>query len=278
MKAGFTAATALALAIAATTVSAGVVISQERVNQTGAQKTDQTVMVQGHKQKVIDGNQEFVTDLDAGTMVIIKPETKQFFEIKFPASGMMAMKMLWDGSTIELKKTDTTHKVAGYACQDYTGSGILPRHKISLTQCVASDAPGAKEFVEFEKLLQSKLKGTAVARKGEIPDGIPVSSAITTAQLPFTPGPKFPPAAAAQFNAEIAKHKPITITTTVSKIEVKELAADTFVVPAGYGKGKETEMPPRLIRKQHPAIPGAAPGASAAPAAPAAPASAAPPH
>jgi hypothetical protein len=275
MKSGFTAATALALAIAASTASAGVVISQEVVNQTGAQKTDQTEMVQGHKHKVIDGDREIVTDLDAGTMFIIKPKTKEFIEVKFPATGLMAMKMLWDGSNIELKKTDTADKVAGYACQDYTGSAILPRHKISLTQCVASGAPGAREFAEFQKLLQQKLKGRPEARKGEIPDGIPLSSALTTAQLPFTPGPKYPPAAAAQINAEIAKHKPITITTTVSKIELKDLPADTFAVPAGYTKGKEMELPPSLMLRKHQAIPGAAPAAPGAPGAPAAPA---PPH
>ena len=60
MKAGFTAATALALAICRhDRVGRGRNLQQERVNQTGgAQKTDQTVMVQGHKQKVIDGDRE----------------------------------------------------------------------------------------------------------------------------------------------------------------------------------------------------------------------------
>jgi hypothetical protein len=275
MKSGFTAATALALAIAASTASAGVVISQERVNQTGAQKTDQTVMVQGHKQKFIDGDREIVTDLDAGTVYIINPKRKEYFQSKFPPVGMLAMRMIFGGSTIELKKTGGTDKVAGYACQDYTGGAILALHSISVTQCVASDAPGAKEFAEFQKLLQSKLKGSPVARKGEIPDGIPLLSAVTTASVPFKAPPGFPPAAAEQMNAKIAGHKPTVINTTVSTIEVKDLPADTFAMPAGYTKGKEMQMPPNpLIRGLHSQPHGAAPaaGASAAPAAPAAPA------
>ena len=81
MKSGFTAAAALALALAATTASAGVVISEQVVvnNQGSVQKTEQTVMVQGHKQIVINGDEEqLITDLDAGSIYLITPKTRQF--------------------------------------------------------------------------------------------------------------------------------------------------------------------------------------------------------
>jgi hypothetical protein len=269
MKSTVAATTALALALAATTASAGVVISQKLVNQTGAHKTNQTVMVQGHKQKIITGDQEIVTDLDAGMMYFIRPKTKQFFEAKFPPTGMLAMKMIWEGSTVELKKTDSTRKVAGYACQDYTGSASISRHNLDVTKCVASDAPGAKEFVEFQKAMAQKLEGTTAAPKGEIPDGIPVSSTTTSAPLPFTPPRGFPPEQAARLNAAIAKYKPATSHITVSKIEVKDIPADTFVVSAGYTKGEAQEqLPPQLmsIPRRHPATPGTAPAAPTAPA------------
>jgi len=271
MKSTVAAATALVLAIAATTASAGVVIFQEVVNQTGASKTDETVMVQGHRQKVISGDQETITDLDAGTMYVTNPKAKQFVQPKFPPAGLFAMKMVWEGSTTELKKTGGTHKVAGYACQDYTGSAVLGRHRLNLTKCVASDAPGAKEFVEYQKALATKLKGTPLAPKGEIPDGIPVSSSITWAQLPFVPPRGFPPAQAARINADLAKYKPVTTNTTVSKIEVKDIPAGTFVVPADYTKGAEP-MTPQLMKipGAHRIPPSAAPAGQVTPAAPAA--------
>jgi len=281
MKSGFTAATALAIAIAATTASAGVVISQQvSFNQAGERKTDQTVMVQGHKQKIIAGDRESITDLDAGKTYILAAKSKTFIEIPFPPTGMFAMAMVVQGSTVELKKSGGTHQVAGYACQDYTGAALIGRSNLDVTQCVARDVPGTREFVEFQKAMADKLKGKPLARKGEIPDGIPVSSTVTRTVAPFTPPPGFSPERAAKIKAMMAKYKPVTINTTVSKIEVKDLPADTFVVPAIYRK---PEMPtaPQLkqlpqFKKSAPGIvtPGPAPaaGAPAALAAPAAPA------
>ena len=277
MKFTVAAATALALAMAATTASAGVVISQEMVNQTGAQKTDQTVMVQGHKQKVITGDdEEIITDLDAGAIYVIIPKTKQFFQGKFPPTGPFAMKIIWGGSTVELKKSGGTDKVAGYACNDYTGSASFARHVLTVTKCVASDAPGAKEYVEFQKAMAAKLKGTRLMATGEIPDGIPVSSSLTTAQAPWTPPPRLPPEHVKKLQEAMAKYKPVTVNTTVSKIEVKDLPAETFAVPAGYTKGEVQTVVPHL--KQMPGMPppspGIAPGSPAAPAAAKAPAAA----
>ena len=48
--------------------------------------------------------------------------------------------------------------------------------KLDVTLCAASEAPGAKEYVDFQKALSDKLKGSKLERKGEVPDGIPVKS------------------------------------------------------------------------------------------------------
>ena len=284
MKFALTAATVMALAMAATSAPAGVVISQETVNQTGAQKTDQTVMIQGHKRKVISGDEEeLITDLDAGAIYIIKPKNKQYYEGKFPPTGAYTMKLFWDGTFVGVDKASGTDKVAGYACQNYTGSVTAARHILTMTKCVASDAPGAKEYVEFQKAMADKLKGTRLAPKGETPDGIPVSSIRTIAPVPYTPPPSLPPAAAKKLMEAMVKgNKTVTFNTTVSKIEVKDLPAETFAVPAGYTKGETQPITPHLLKKpgQSPASPGAAaaPGSAAAPAAAAPPATAPAPH
>lgn len=261
MKLGFTAAAALGLVIAAAGAHAGVVISENVVvKQNTEKKTEQTVTIQGHKQKVIGEDQEFVTDMDGGKIYIIKPKARQYYESGFPPSGVVAMKMVMEGAMIELKKSGATHKVAGYACQDYTGFMYIPRHKLELTQCVASDAPGASEYMAFQKAMADKLKGKPLARKGQIPDGIPVSSILTMSPLPYKPPRVLSPGAAALMTATMAKEKPRIATTTVSKIEVKEVAADTFAVPSGYTKGILQYQAPHVEQKH-----GESPAASPAP-------------
>jgi hypothetical protein len=140
-----------------------------------------------------------------------------------------------------------------------------------MTKCVSSDAPGAKEYVEFQKAMADKLKGTHLAPKGETPDGIPVSSTRTIAPTPYTPPPSLPPAAAKKLMEAMAKgNKTVTFNTTVSKIEVKDLPAETFAVPAGYTKGEAQPITPHLLKKPGQSPP--SPGAAAAPGSPAAPA------
>ncbi len=278
MKFTVAAAAVIALALAATTASAGVVISEKvDLDRQGVKsKTKQTVMIQGHKKKVITDEDETVTDLDAGTMYIIKPKYKEFFKIALPPTGVYAMKMVWEGASVGLNKAAAaSHKVAGYTCQDYTGSKHITRFDLSVIKCVASDAPGAKEFVEFQKAQAAKFKGTILAPKdGEIPDGIPVASITKQVATPWNPPPNVPPQVVANIKASIASFKPIVRGTSVTKIEVKDLPADTFAVPSGYSKGVvEAQLPQVQIKQKEKMSAG---GVPTAPAAPAAAASAAP--
>ncbi len=245
MKSGFTAAAAIALAMAASSASAGVVISQELAisNQPVGRKTDQTVMIQGHKRIVITGDQEVVTDLDAGKMYLIDTKDKQFLQISFPPADASEKAVMRQGISVEFKKTDWTQQVAGYDCQVYSGRRPVLAGAFVATECVASGAPGAKEFVEFQKAMAAKLKGTPMAIQGEIPNGIPVFSTITRTVNPFRPPRGVTPEQAAKINAALAKHKPPSSFTTVTKIEAKNIAADKFAVPAGYTKARQPAMP-----------------------------------
>jgi hypothetical protein len=261
MKSTVAAATALVLALAATTASAGVVVSQHLVihHQAGDRESDQTVMVQGHKRKLITGDTVTLIDLDAGKMYFIRPKEKQFIPVKFPPAGMFARVMMREGMSIGFTKTGATHKEAGYDCQEYSGSTVVAFSTINMTECVAGGAPGAKEFVEFQKAMVEKLKGTPLEPKGEIPDGVPVSSSLTTAQKPYTPPPSIPPEAAKRMQDALAKaNQPTTSTTTVTKIEVRDLPADTFVVPKDFAERQmQMPVPPQL--RMHPPAPSAAP-------------------
>jgi hypothetical protein len=253
MRSTVAATTAIVLALAATTASAGVVISQDVVinGQNGERKYQQTVMLQGHKQKVVTDQREIITDLDAGKTFILAPLAKRSGELPFPPRGVVARVMAREGMFLGYEKSAGTNKVAGYDCQDYAGSAQAGHFAIKATQCVASAAAGAREYIEFRKTLTEKIKDTPMASTGGVPDGIPVSSTLTVKQIPVPIPPGFDPQLAAKVKAQMANAKPDVTTITVTKIEAKDLPADTFVVPADF---KKTDIP-------MPAKPGAAPAA-----------------
>lgn len=232
------AAIALMVAMAATTAAAGVIVSQDVVvsNQAGTKKSEQTVMLQGNKRKVITSDRIFITDLDLGRMFVLVPGTNKAGDVPFPPTGEVLASLAQQGISVELKKGTGTHKVAGYDCQDYAGSQRLSHYNIDVAECVASAAAGAQEYVAFTTAMNAKLKGTPLQPKGEVPGGIPVSSTVTSTLIPFPIPRNFPPELAAKVRADNAKAKPVVTRTAVTKIQVKDIPASEFVVPARYLK------------------------------------------
>ena len=274
MKFTVAAAAAIVLALAATTASAGVVITQDVTasNQPAGRKTEQTIMIQGHMQKLIDGDREYITDLDAGKMYFVMPAKKAYMDIPFPPVTGPQRMIAREELPLGLKKTARKDNVAGYACQDYTTVKPVAQSSIRVTQCIASDAPGAKEFAAYQKAMAAKFKGTARAPGGDLPDGIPVLTITARFVNRLKPSPKMPPEIAAKMEAAMAKIKPFVVTAKVTKIEQKDLPADTFVVPKDYAESKAPEvgLPGKMVTQG--TAPGHAPSAiPAAPAAPAAP-------
>lgn len=262
MRSKVAAAIALSVAMAATTASAGVVISQDVVtsDQAGTKKSAQTVIVQGNKRKVITKDRIFITDLDIGRMFVLVPAKKLAGDVSFPPTGFMLTYLGQQGVSLEYKKATGTGKAAGYDCQDYAASQRIGRMQLDGTECVASAAPGAPEYVAFTKAMNAKLKGTPIQPKGDVPDGIPVSSTVTVSLIPYPVPKKFPPDLAAKYKADLAKQKPQVTRTTITKIQVKDVAADEFAIPAQYLKPSPTPS----------GTPGAAASPSAKPAVPAA--------
>jgi hypothetical protein len=239
------AAIALFVATGVTTASAGVVISEDVVNSTGnagAIKTQETVMVQGNKRRLITPDRIIITDLDAGMMYVLAPKEKKSAQIPLPPTGVILTMMAKQGMSVELNKAPGTRKVAGYQCQDYAGAEKLGHYNLDSTQCVAATAPGAQEYLAFMKGFAAKLKGTPIEPKGEIPNGIPLSSKVTATFIPLPIPRNFPPDLTAKVNAQNAKIKPQVTQTTVTKIQVQEIAANEFVVPAEY-KAMATPSP-----------------------------------
>ncbi len=246
MKSVIAALAALMMLWMASAASAGVVVEeQETVNKGGAAAApeNRTLMIQGNKQKLVMTKETVVTDLDKGMVTMMDPSTRSYVELPFPPQGPMAAMMAGaGGSKLSFKKTGSRKKIAGYSCEEYTGSGRMMGSEYTVTGCFSNKAPGADDFDAFQKTMQDKVKGTPMAMGGEVPDGVPLvlnsTSKSTKVQIPG-----MAPDQAAKLNEMLAKRPPMTTSTTVTKITAQELPADTFVVPAGYQK-QEVKMGP----------------------------------
>ncbi len=233
---------ALAIFAGSSAAHAGVVVTeQEVVDQgTGSPVThSRTVMIQGNKQKMVTDRAQVVTDLDSGMMYLMNPAKKQYVEVPFPPKGPMAQMMSQRMSTLSFKKTGGSKTISGYACQEYSGAGSMMGNDYQVSGCFSTKAPGARDFDAFQKTMANKVKGTAMAMKGEVPDGVPIELDSTTKMTNFSM-PGMSPDQAAKLKEMFAKRPPVVSKTTVTQIASKDLPADTFKVPADFSK---QEMP-----------------------------------
>ncbi len=269
----------ITLAMTALPAAAGVVITKKLhvTNGTNTRDDEQTVSVQGNKQKIDTADHTIITDLDKGVMYAIDLKAKTYFEIEFPPKGPMAAMIAANQSgAMNLKKAGTTRKIAGYACTDYNGGGHVMQGDYTVKECFSTAAPGAKEFSAFEENMAAKLKsaGASEASNGETPSGVPLATESTlTMKMDHTAIPGMKPEDAAKLSAMMAKRPPRVMSQTVEKIESKKLADADFAVPAGFTKKERPAMGPGPgAMKMGPGAmkmgPGAgAPGAAASPAA-----------
>lgn len=241
---------------------AGVVIDEQVTNsQSGGKALTETrqLLVQGHKEKVIDERHVVIIDLDKGLMTLIDPGQKAFAQLPFPPRGMMAMN---SGHPLNLnfKKTGKRSKVLGYSCSEYKGSGKSMMAAVTTQGCFSDSAPGAAEFSEFTKEMATRLKAVQ-AMAGAMPDGIPLMMVSTRTMNSDFSVPGMSAQQAAKLKQMMAKQGPRVTTTKVIKIASRKLADDTFEVPAGYqrrGAGPSPAAP-------HPPAESGAPGNGGSP-------------
>ncbi len=100
-----------------------------------------------------------------------------------------------------------------------------------MSGCFSDSAPGAADYSNFQRVMAEKVKGTTMANMGQIPPGVPLRLKITTTM--GDPPPGTPPEQAKAIR-EMLDHRKFVNDTTVQKISVKSLSADTFEVPKGY--------------------------------------------
>src|SRR5271156_3163758 len=230
---------ATTLALAALPAAAGVVITQKQhvTSGTNSRDSEQTISVQGNKQKMVTERHTIITDIDNGKMYVVDPNTKTYFEIEFPPKGPMAQMMAAStNAAMNFRKAGTTRDVAGYKCADYDGGGHMMAGDYTVKECFSTTAPGAEEFAAFEKRMADKLKNAgSPTGNGEIPGGVPLAL-DSTMKMGNVNIPGMAPEQAAKFNEQLAKRPPVSTSTVVEKIETKKLADADFTVPAGFTK------------------------------------------
>jgi hypothetical protein len=242
---------------------AGVVVEEQLTVDRGSgtpTANQMTVMVQGNKQKSVlgGGQQESITDLDQGTLTQISNARKMYIQrALFPPKGTV-MPPNANKPTLSFKKTGGHEKIAGYACDDYTGTRKQGDNEVTVTGCFSTTAPGATNFTAFQKTLTDKVKGTPMALMANTPPGIPLK--IDAEQK-------------SAGNPSIVTHRRMMVT----KVTERDLPAITFQVPKDYVKQQIPMMgmrPPGMTgpgMMGKPAGPGmmGTPIAGASPAAPA---------
>jgi hypothetical protein len=229
----------MTLAMTALPAAAGVVITQKQhvSSGTNARDSEQTISVQGNKQKMVTERHTIITDLDVGKMYVLDPTAKTYFEIEFPPKGQMAAMMAAStNSAMNFKKAGSTREIAGFKCTDFDGGGHMMAGDYTVKECFSSTAPGAEEFAAFEKNMAAKLKSSGTPTgNGEIPGGVPLAldSSMKMGKVNI---PGMAPEQAAKINEMMAKRPPVTTNTVVEKIETKKLADADFAIPSGFTK------------------------------------------
>jgi Domain of unknown function (DUF4412) len=229
----------MTLAMSALPAAAGVVITQKQhvTSGTNTRDQEQTISVQGNKQKMVTEKHTIITDLDVGKMYVLDPNAKTYFEIEFPPKGQMATMMAAStNAAMNFKKAGSTREIAGFKCTDFDGGGHMMAGDYTVKECFSSTAPGAAEFAAFEKNMADKLKDAGTSPgNGEVPGGVPLAL-DSTMKMGKVNIPGMAPDQAAKINEMMAKRPPVTTSTVVEKIEAKKLAAADFAIPSGFTK------------------------------------------
>lgn len=241
----------MTLAMTALPAAAGVVITQKQhvTSGTNARDSEQTISVQGNKQKMVTERHTIITDLDAGKMYVLDPNAKTYFEIPFPPQGQMATMMAAStNAAMNFKRAGSSREIAGYKCTDYNGGGHMMAGDYTVKECFSTSAPGAQEFAAFEKNMADKLKNSGTATgTGEIPGGVPLAL-DSTMKMGKVNIPGMAPDQAAKINEMMAKRPPVTTSTMVEKIETKKLADSDFALPSDFTK-RELPGPGSMMMK-----------------------------
>ena len=221
--------TSVSLVLAsAGTLCAGVVMAETSTTNGPTGETssqNRTVYVQGNKQKVERSGVTTITDLDNSIIYIIDKKDRTYAEV--PLQALSA----WEpggarGETIQLSKTGEKRVIADHPCDEYRASEGNKQERVTISACVSTSAPGAKELLEFERKMAARLGG----RESERLNGH--DSTILMLEKQSVVSFRVP---------DLSRHQAyrtasLLAETRVDEIQVKTLSVATFEPPKGFSK------------------------------------------
>ncbi len=229
----------------ASMLSAGVVMSEIATtmgpNGKGVQR--RTIYIQGDKQKVDTEALQTITDLDKRVFYVIDKEKKDYAEVPLTSvSNSLPGRDSGPATTITLQRTGKSQVIASVRCDEYRGGESKGHVQLTVSACVSSSAPGAQEVARFDRKMVERMAGVdKPAASGKDAAGVVLQKkSVLSLKLPDLAR-----------KGKGYRTASLVSNTTVDKIKVQSLAAQTFMPPKGYNR-----------LKNKPAKPGEAPASS----------------
>jgi len=243
-----------ALVSCAGVAAAGVLLQQELVvkRPSGSSKTDQTILLEARRGKIAGKEEAMVVDFDQARTLMIQPNAKSYYATRFPPPRLLGLLLTRAivPPMVNYQKTGKRRTIAGYQCDEYSGSRKFDRVTYYDVACFSTEAPGAKEYDAFARGLIVKLDPDPKKplSKLAVPDGIPLAiQATIVMEINPPPPPSGKPATPKPATAETPKTPPSAqrstgaktiqvMTTTISSVKEQSISAAEFGPPAGYVK------------------------------------------
>ena len=217
---------ALALAITAPPVFAG-----SNMDTKGTEKGQPwtgATLIDGGKMRLGSATGSLIVDLDAKTLMIVDAAKKTATQTSTQGLGGLALVGVLMPYYVENYKVTGHRTVAGYTCDEYSGSTDAMGH-IEFKNCFAKDAPGAKQTRDFMT--------RALLSMGS-PD--PKDPAVKAVLDPIGLGVILASESVQKLDLGQAGQAPKVVHSSYEATAIKEqtIPADSFRAPAGYAVQK----------------------------------------
>lgn len=220
---------------------AGVVMAETSTatapdGQTNSQT--KTIYLQGNKRKVERQDIAAITDLDKSIIYIIDKHHHEYAEMPLQKLGA-SLGDSGRGRPVTLNNTGNVRVVANHPCREYRASEGDKLERVTISACVSSDVPGAREVAQFDQKMIAQLEGHDSQPKADSPAHTVMleKESIVSFRIPDPS------------HHRLYRTASLSARTRVNQIQVKPLPPETFTPPKGFSQfrsHKPEVAPPSL--------------------------------
>jgi hypothetical protein len=218
-----------ALVFASASILFAGVVMAERSTATGPDgRTNsqvKTIYLQGNKQKVERQDVAAITDLDKSVVYIIDKQHHDYAEIPLQ-KVTPSLPGNERGRSIKLDRTGEVRVIANQPCREYRASEADKLERVTISACVSTNAPGARELSEFDRKMIVRLSGRDLHA---LPDGQADALMLekrSTVRFRVPDPSQRRPYRTASLSAK----------TRIDQIQLRQLPPETFRPPKNYNQ------------------------------------------